>query len=140
MNASLIVDGTAVDRPLELSLEDLRTLDARWQVPDVGRLAEGRQGRAIHLAGIASLAGASDAAFVHVACEDDAFTANLTGEEARAGLILYELDGAPLPRRFGGPFRLLFPDGEDCSVNVKFLASIRFRTEPGPHTARCADD
>lgn len=66
------------------------------------------------------------------------WTANLALDEALEGLVLYEAQGAELPRALGGPFRLLFPDGEDCSVNVKFLGRIEFLEEPGSHTASCA--
>ena len=81
------------------------------------------------------------ARFCHVASTDGSFTANLPVDEALAsGLVLYELDGAELPASFGGPFRLLFPDSQDCSVNVKFLGELRFLEQPGSHTARCAEE
>ena len=54
-------------------------------------------------------------------------------------LVLYALEGQALPGEFGGPFRLLVAEGDDCSVNVKFLASLEFLEEPGSHTARCSD-
>ena len=97
----------AAGRATELARDELAALPAEHQVPDVGAVAAGRQGRAARL---------------------------------RGGLVLYELDGEPLPERFGGPFRLLFPDGDDCSVSVKFLGRIDVLAEPGSHTARCADD
>ena len=137
----LIVTGPCVERELELSREELAALPAEHQIPDVGELVEGRAGSAVRLWAVAELAGArADARFVHVASEDESFTANLDVEDARRGaLVLYALDGEPLPRRFGGPFRLLFVDSSDCSVNVKFLGRVELVQEPGSHTARCSD-
>ncbi len=136
--SSLTVRGT---RELELGIDELRAIASSHQVPDVGQLVQGREGHAIRLAALAELAGVDPgASLVHVASEDGSFTANVALDEALAGgLVLYALDDEPLPRRYGGPFRLLFADGEDCSVNVKFLGQVEFTAEPGSHTARCSD-
>jgi len=130
-----------VPAELELTPADLRAVPARHQVPDVGALVDGRRGAAVRLAALAELARVSDEArFVHVESLDGGFTANVPLEQALAGgLVLHALDGDDLPARFGGPFRLLFADSEDCSVNVKFLGRVEFVPEPGSHTARCAD-
>ncbi|MEO0660324.1 MAG: molybdopterin-dependent oxidoreductase [Planctomycetota bacterium] len=132
----------AAGRATELARDELAALPDEHQVPDVGAVAAGRQGRAARLCGVLGLVEVPpDARFVHVESADGSFTANIPLEDARAGgLVLYELDGEPLPERFGGPFRLLFPDGDDCSVSVKFLGRIDVLAEPGSHTARCADD
>ena len=125
----------------ELDRNDLAAFDAAHQVEDVGTLAAGREGRALRFAALIERAApGEDARFVHVASSDGGFTANIPIEQARdGGLVLYEHGGEPLPPKFGGPFRLLFVDGEDCSVNVKFLERVEFLREPGSHTARCAD-
>lgn len=124
------------------SREQLRALPEPFQVPDVGAVVRGREGRAVRLAGVlAQVAVGPDAEFVHVRSSDETFTANIPIESALAsGLVLYELDGAPLPEQYGGPFRLLFTDATDCSVNLKALGSIDVVRDPGSHTARCADD
>jgi len=128
--------------PRALTRDDLARLPAEHQVDDVGALAAGREGRAVRLAGVLGLLGVpADARFVHVESSDGSFTANIPIDDARAsGLVLYELAGEPLPARYGGPFRLLFPDGDDCSVNVKFLGRVDVVADPGSHTARCADE
>ena len=140
--STLFVGGPCVGRELEIDRADIGALEAADRVPDVGTLVSGRTGSAVRLAGLARRAGAtSEARFVHVASEDGGFTANIPIDQAlRGGLVLYEHDGEELPRKYGGPFRLLFPDGEDCSINVKFLGRIEFVGEPGSHTARCADE
>lgn len=128
--------------PRGLRREDLAALPDEVQVPDVGALAAGRQGRAVRLDGLFGPDGpGTGARYLHVESSDGSFTANIPVAEAMdGGLVLYELDGEPVPPRFGGPFRLLFPDSADCSVNVKFLGRVDAVVEPGSHTARCADE
>lgn len=137
----LLLGGPAADRELELGITDLRDLPASAIVEDVGALVSGREGSAVRLSALAVHAGVRDEAkLVHVESADGDFTANVPIHQALAGgLVLFELGGDALPAKFGGPFRLLFVDEEDCSVNVKFLRSIEFVVEPGTHTARCAD-
>jgi DMSO/TMAO reductase YedYZ molybdopterin-dependent catalytic subunit len=138
---TLSIGGACVARELELGLDELRALPAHHQVPDVGLLVEGRKGAAVRLSALAELANpTAEARLVHVASLDGGFSANLPIEQALSGgLLLYSLDDAELPARYGGPFRLLFVDSEDCSVSVKFLGRIEFVAQPGSHTARCSD-
>lgn len=140
MNA-LLVGGPCAGRELELDFAALAAVSDRHQVPDVGSLVEGREGVAVRLEALAALAQPKEEArFVHVESTDGTFTANVPIDQAlRSGLVLYALGGEALPNRYGGPFRLLFVDEEDCSVNVKFLGRLEFIAEPGSHTARCAD-
>jgi len=139
MTSKLELGGPCALHPGALTREDLAGMSG--SVEDVGRLVEGREGAAVPLAALVQRIGVTpEARWVHVASEDGDFTANIELEEAlRDGLVLFELHGEPLPRRFGGPFRLLFADSSDCSVNVKFLARVELVAEPGSHTARCAD-
>ena len=139
--STLSIGGPCAERAIELGRAELAAVSAEHLVPDVSTLVEGRAGTAVRLAALAELAGVSDTArFVHVASEDGAFTANLDVDVALAGgLVLFELDAADLPRAYGGPFRLLFVDTEDCSVNVKFLGRVEFLDAPGSHTAACSD-
>ena len=143
---SLQVAGACAGNALALDAAALGALPAEHQVPDISALAPGRTGRAVWLRGIAALAQPTpEAAFVHVESLDGGFTANVPLQRALdEGLVLYALDGAPLPAKFGGPFRLLFVgadgEGEDCSLNVKFLGSVSFVAAPGSHTASCADE
>ena len=141
MSDSLHLGGAHADRELQLTSADLAAAAAEHQVPDVGALVEGRSGAAVRFAALAELAGPkASAKLVHVESSDGGFTANLPLEQAlSAGLVLYALDDEPLPAQFGGPFRLLFIDNEDCSVNVKFLGRVEFVDEPGSHTAGCED-
>ena len=138
----LQLGGSCATRRLEVHSRDLAAVAPQHRIPDVSALAPERQGAAVRFAALAELAQPTAAArFVHVESADGSFTANLPLADALAqGLVLYELEGEPLPARFGGPFRLLLLDEADCSVNVKDLARVEFQREPGSHTARCADD
>ena len=138
--STLAIGGPCVAQELELDRSDLANAAEKHRVADVAALVEGRSGSAVRLAALAELAGIGDEArFVHVASEDGGFTANIELATALAGLVLYEHEGEELPRSFGGPFRLLFVDSDDCSVNVKFLGRVEFLKEPGTHTAACPD-
>jgi DMSO/TMAO reductase YedYZ molybdopterin-dependent catalytic subunit len=143
--STLHVGGACARNAVDLDLAALRALGAQHQVSDVGAVAPGRDGAAVRLAALAEVARPSAAArFVHVESADGGFTANIPLERALAqGLVLYERAGAPLPARLGGPFRLLIVDtagdGEDCSLNVKFLGRVTFVGAPGSHTVHCAD-
>lgn len=139
--STLFIGGACAARELELGRSELASVAAEHRVADVSALVDGREGEAVRLAGLAHLAGADEAVrFVHVESEDGDFTANVPVDQALAGgLVLYALAGEELPRKHGGPFRLLFVDTEECSVSVKFLGRVEFVTEPGSHTARCSD-
>ena len=139
--STLQIGGPCAAKELELEPGALEGVAAEHQVPDVGALVSGREGAAVRFAALAALAEPTDEAkYVHVESSDGGFTANLEIDQAMSGgLVLYALDGEELPAKYGGPFRLLFVDEEDCSVNVKFLGKVTFLAEPGSHTARCAD-
>ncbi|MFT4541200.1 MAG: DMSO/TMAO reductase YedYZ molybdopterin-dependent catalytic subunit [Planctomycetota bacterium] len=139
---TLSIGGACASRELELGIDDLAAVDAIHQIEDVGRILDGRKGAAVRLSALKDLVmPTGEARFVHVESDDGSFTANLAIERALThGLILYALNGEALPARFGGPFRLMLAEGEDCSVNVKYLARLDFVSDEGSHTANCADD
>lgn len=130
----------AVARPLDLDAAALADLDG--QVPDVGELVEGREGTAVRLATVLAAAGPTDeATYITLESDDGAFAASLPAELLADGLLLYAHDGAPLPRRFGGPYRFLLPDAVACHTgpadtcaNVKFVSRITLSPEPGRDT------
>jgi len=49
----------------------------------------------------------------------------------REGVLVHSLDGAPLPEKQGGPFRLLIPESASAApvscANVKGVAKIAVR-------------
>jgi 2-dehydropantoate 2-reductase len=145
---TLIIDGL-VDRPRQLTRADLAAIDAAHQVPDVSRLDPKRKGRAVRLAGVLALVGVKPAArYLTLHAEADDFHASVPLDAVRdRGIIIYELQGQPLPVSAGGPVRFYLPDYAACHsaevdecANVKFVDRLELSAEPGrdnrPHDAQ----
>src|SRR5262249_158364 len=66
---------------------------------------------------------------------DGKYAATLTLQQAKDfGLLLYEIDGEPLPEGKGGPFRLITPGLGDLCANVKGVGRIQVLIAPGTDT------
>jgi 2-dehydropantoate 2-reductase len=135
----LQVNGEVLN-PLELSLPDLAAIDAAWQVPDVSRVDPKRKGRAVKLAGLLALASPKPgAAYLTLHASTDDFHASVPLEAVRdRGLLIYEVDGQPLPVSAGGPFRFYVQDFAACHsaevdecANVKFVDRIEISRDKG---------
>ena len=129
------IDG-AVVQPLSFDRHTLRQLPEEHHVADVGVVMPGMQGRAIHLKGLLEVPALSiDADHVTVHSLDGKYAATLTLQQARDfGLLVYELDGEPLPDEKGGPFRLITPGLGDLCANVKGVGRIEITKGPGRDT------
>ena len=109
---------------------DLKSLPA--QVDDVAREVEGRQGHGVRLRSLIDAAGRKPAAtHATLASTDGKFTASVPLDDILDAVLVYQLNGEPLPEQFGGPIRFLIPDaaachagGADTCANVKFLGRI----------------
>jgi len=124
----------------EFRREECSRLPAEHQVPDVSALVPGRSGNAVRLAALLERAGGAEGArFLNIASKDPSFAISIPIEEAEAALVVYGLEGTPLPESKGGPFRLLIPGHADECVNVKQLARIEISDRPGRDT-RPKDD
>ncbi len=143
----LQIDGE-VQRPVELSSADLEAIDPEHQVADVSRLVPGRKGDAVRLEALLAIAGPKAAAdYLTLHAEADDFHASVPLAAVRSqALLLYRLDGKPLPASAGGPFRLLIPDSAACHTdevddcaNVKFINRIELTVGRGQDN-RPADD
>jgi DMSO/TMAO reductase YedYZ molybdopterin-dependent catalytic subunit len=78
--------------------------------------------------------------WLNIASQDPAFAVSVAIDEVRdAGIVVYELDGAPLAREKGGPFRLLVPGHADECLNVKQLLRLELSATAGRDT-RPKDD
>ena len=137
----LWIGGEGAAHPRAWKFEDLRALPAREQIADVGVLVRGRKGSGVRLSALLDRsAPREDARFLDVASQDPAFAVSVPlGEVAREGVVVYALDGRPLPAESGGPFRLLVPGHADECVNVKRVARIELALARGRDT-RPADD
>lgn len=140
MNTTILrVDGD-VERQLELQADDLAAIDAAFQIADVSQLDPKRKGRAVRLAGVSQLAGPkSEAKYLTLHASHDDFHASIPLEAVRErAILIYELDGQPLPESAGGPVRLLIPEYAACHTaeidecaNVKFVDRIELTHERG---------
>jgi len=135
----LRIDGE-VERPLEFTYAELAALAAEYQVPDVSQFDPTRRGAAVTLAGLLALAGAKPSGTyltLHASTDDFHASVPLSAVAAQ-GLLIYRLDGQPLPLAKGGPVRFLVRDAaacrsdevDECS-NVKFVDRIELTAGRG---------
>lgn len=129
------IDG-AVIQPVTLDREALAKLPAEFQVNDLSGLIPNTTGRAVRVKGILevpTLAIGADHVTFH--SQDGQFAASLTVQQAvEYGMLVYELDGQPLPESRGGPFRLFTPGLGDLCANVKGVARIELTKGAGKDT------
>jgi 2-dehydropantoate 2-reductase len=126
----------AVVQPVSMDRTALEQLPVEHRVTDVSTVMPGMQGRAIAVKGLLEVP-ALDIHADHVTFHslDGHYAATLTLQQARDfGLLLYELEGQPLPESRGGPFRLITPGLGDLCANVKGVGRIEVRIGPGNDT------
>lgn len=135
----LKIEGS-VRNPVELSYDDLAALAAAHQVRDVSRLDPQRRGDAVTLEGVLSLAKPeASAKYLTLHSSTDDFHASIPLEAVRPrAILIYRLDGQPLPANAGGPLRFFVPDHTACHLdeidecaNVKFVDRIELSPERG---------
>ncbi len=131
----LTIDG-AVIQPISLDAATLNKLPAEHQIEDLSSLQTGLRGRGVRVKGLLELPAIQlDADHATFHAVDGKFSASLTLAQAQDyGLLIYELDGAPLPEQKGGPFRLIAPGLGDLCANVKGVSRIEISKGPGKDT------
>ncbi len=132
----LVVDGLVGSGASRFDRAALAALEPAAQVPDVGLLVTGKQGRGVKLAALARAVGADRAsAHLHIRSSEGGFCVSVPiGEVLASAVIVYELGGGALEPKKGGPFRLLACGHPDECVSVKHLERLTFAREPGPDT------
>jgi 2-dehydropantoate 2-reductase len=125
------IDG-AVVQPVSLDRQAMQQLPDEYQVADVSTVMPAMKGRAIKIKGLVDVPALNiDADHVTIHSSDGNYSATLTLQQARDfGLLLYELDGQPLPDGKGGPFRLITPGLGDLCANVKGVGRIEITKGP----------
>lgn len=137
---TLLTIAGQVENPRSLTFDDLAAIPAEQQIIDVSRLIPGRQGDAVKLAGLLALARPQPGAMylgLHSSTDDFHASIPLAAVADRA-LVLYRLNGQPLPVKAGGPVRFFIPDFAACHTaeidecaNVKFVDRIELTTTKG---------
>lgn len=132
---TLRIEG-AVVQPVTLDREALAKLPAEYQISDLGTIMPNMKGKAIRVKGILEVpALAIGADHITFHSQDGQFAASLTVKQAAEhGVLVYELDGQPMPASKGGPFRLVAPGLGDLCANVKGVARIELTRGPGKDT------
>ena len=128
------LDG-AVVQPVSLDRAAIAALPAEYQL-DISTVMPGMQGKGIRLKALLDVPALGiEADHVTVHSGDGKYSACLTLEQARSfGVLVYELDGAPLPESKGGPFRLVTPGLGDLCANVKGVGRIEVTIGTGTDT------
>jgi 2-dehydropantoate 2-reductase len=125
----------AVVQPVSLDRAAIAALPAEHQL-DISTMMPGMQGKGIRLKALLDVpALAIKADHVTVHSGDGKYSACFTLEQAKSfGVLVYELDGAPLPESKGGPFRLVTPGLGDLCANVKGVVRIEVSIGVGVDT------
>ncbi len=119
------IEGTG-STPTIVDQKILSEFSKKMHVEDSTTIIGGLPGKGIKLKEILeSISCDVDADHITFYSSDGHFSASLTLEEAKKhGIIIYELDGHPIPIEKGGPFRLATPGLGNLCANVKHLARI----------------
>ena len=131
----LRVDGKLA-RPIAFDRAALARIPPEAQVTDSSTLIAGSAGKGVRVKQILdSLSCEPDADHITFHSSDGRFSASLTLEQARAyGIVIYELEGLPIPVEHGGPFRLTTPGLGDLCANVKQLTRMEITCGSGRDT------
>jgi DMSO/TMAO reductase YedYZ molybdopterin-dependent catalytic subunit len=129
-----------VATPRSFTFADLAAIPAEHQVADVSRLVPGRKGDAVKLAGLLALVEPQASATwlgLHAARDDFHASIPLDAVLDKA-LVIYRLEGQPLPDKAGGPVRFFIPDFAACHTheidecaNVKFVDRLELSSAKG---------
>lgn len=135
-DAVLRVDGL-VANCLKLTPADLERLPQQELVDDFTCL-EGWTVPGVKWAGVyletvlAAAEPALEARFIQASAGE--FSLPLPIDRSARVLLAIRLHNNPLPIEYGGPIRLVVPDGE-CFMQIKWLDHLELRKEPGINTA-----
>jgi DMSO/TMAO reductase YedYZ molybdopterin-dependent catalytic subunit len=136
---TLIIEGD-VESPASLSFADLSAMSESAQVRDVSRLDAKRQGDAVRFSALLELVRPrAGVRYLTLHASNDDFHASIPLDSVRdRAILIYRLNGDPLPQSAGGPLRFFIPDFAACHTaevdecaNVKFVDRIELSVERG---------
>ena len=133
-NPSLKLMGS--ENPICVNATTFSDLRAEFQVEDISALMPSMRGVGVRVAGLLELTplpmGSDHVTF---SSSDGQYSASLTLDQAKKyGILLYQVDGLPLPADKGGPFRLVTPGLGDLCANVKNVGQITISAGSGKDT------
>lgn len=144
----LTIDGE-VDAPRRFTFDDLTAFTTAEQVPDVSRFHPNRRGAGVTLeALLARVRPKPSATYLTLHATADDFHASVPLAAVRGeGIVVYRLEGGPLPAQHGGPVRFLIKDPAACHTdelddcaNVKFVDRIELTSGKGHDTRPDTDE
>jgi DMSO/TMAO reductase YedYZ molybdopterin-dependent catalytic subunit len=139
----LTIDGLVAE-PQSWTFEDLKSLPEGVQVPDVSQQIPSKKGVGLTLKGILETVQPTREGYwitFHASRDDFASSIPADQDVIETGIVIYALDGQPLPVEQGGPTRFMIPNPAACQTaeldecaNVKFLDRIEISAERGKDT------
>jgi DMSO/TMAO reductase YedYZ molybdopterin-dependent catalytic subunit len=147
LTPTLLIEGD-VELPASLTFDDLSKLSESSQVRDVSRLDSKRQGDAVKFSALLELVRPrAGVRYLTLHASNDDFHASIPLDSVRdRAILIYRLNGQPLPQSAGGPLRFYIPDFAACRTaeidecaNVKFVDRIELSAERG-HDNRLQDE
>jgi DMSO/TMAO reductase YedYZ molybdopterin-dependent catalytic subunit len=139
LTPTLVIEGD-VETPASLTYADLSALPEEAQVRDVSRLDAKRKGDAVKFSALVELVRPrSGVRYLTLHASNDDFHASIPLDSVRErAILIYRLNGQPLPLSAGGPLRFFIPDFAACHTaevdecaNVKFVDRIELSSERG---------
>ena len=125
---ALRVDGQ-VGSPLELTYQGLQELAESCGSVDISQVDPQRKGDGVKLKDILQRADPLPQATyltLHATADDFAASVPLSAVE-QDGLLVFRLNGGPLPVSMGGPYRFLIPNPTACQTSeLDECASVKF--------------
>ena len=143
----LTVDG-AVDSPCSLTFDQLRAFAEAEHVRDVSRFQPSRRGDGVTLeALLARVRPRPEANYLTLHAGRDDFHVSIPLAPVRAeGIVVYTVEGGPMPTTQGGPIRFLIRDPSACHTselddcaNVKYLDRIELTVKKSRDTRPATD-
>ena len=122
--ASLLTIEGCLPAPMVFTYGDLLRIPE--QIEDVGPMIPGRRGSAVSVASLlrGAVSGPCKGEVVFHSAEAGFFARVSLAAAVENGILVYRIEGHPLPERLGGPIRLLIPETDDRCANVKNVVRI----------------
>jgi DMSO/TMAO reductase YedYZ molybdopterin-dependent catalytic subunit len=147
LTPTLVIEGD-VEAPASLTFDALSKLPESFQVRDVDRLDAKSQGDAVKFSALLALVRPrAGVRYLTLHASNDDFHASIPLDRVcDRAILIYRLNGQPLPQSAGGPLRFYIPDFAACRTaeidecaNVKFVDRIELSAERG-HDNRPQDE